>query len=179
MITSFIAGVIAGPYLLFAILGLILLAECLYCFDNYKTAIFFIYAPLLAVAYLVTGMSVVDFAAYIIGFMLVGIVVSVIQARMDISSYKKKLSERIVGKSYTTYYKWIRGIHAKENSLESVFDKTKLAGFITTYILIWPVVVIDWLMRKVIIAIVDWIVANIGGYVTRQLKAIDESFNKA
>lgn len=178
MITSFIAGVIAGPYLLFAILGLILLAECLYCFDNYKTAIFFIYAPLLAVAYLVTGMSVVDFAAYIIGFVLVGIVVSVIQARMDISSYKKKLSERISGGSYTTY-KWIRGIHIKDTTLESVFDKTKLAGFITTYIIIWPVVVIDWVLRKVIIAIVDWIVANIGGYVTRQLKAIDESFNKA
>lgn len=178
MITSFIAGVITGPYLLFAILGLILLAECLYCFDNYKTAIFFIYAPLLAVAYLVTGMSVVDFAAYIIGFVLVGIVVSVIQARMDISSYKKKLSERMSGGSYTTY-KWISGTHKKDTTLESVFDKTKLAGFITTYIIIWPVVVIDWVLRKVIIAIVDWIVANIGGYVTRQLKAIDESFNKA
>jgi hypothetical protein len=178
MITSFIAGVIAGPYLLFAILGLILLAEFLYCFDNYKSAIFFVYTTLLAIAYLVTGMSVVDFAAYIIGFVLVGIVVSVIQTRMDLSSYKKKLASQSRGSSYT-YYKWIRGIHVKDTAVESVFDKTKLAGFITTYILIWPVVVVDWVLRKVIIAIVDWIVENIGGYITRQLKAIDESINKA
>lgn len=177
MIETVILGLISGPYLLVAIVSLFLLAELLYANDNFKTAIFTIYAPIVAIGYFMSDFSAVDYLTYIFGFVGIGIVVSLVQVKLDINSYKKKLVENIAGKYKSCTYKWLIGNITP--TVVSDFSPSKLSGYITTYILIWPVIVIDWLLHKVIIAIGDWIVENIGGYVVRQLKKIDESINPA
>jgi hypothetical protein len=147
--------------------------------NNFTAGLAFLFVAGYPVYCYYPTMPLADMGLIISGYIGIGILMSIVQVMFDISDYKKRVLHETAS-SYFLEHKWLKYYKSVNlpRTITTEYRAYKLSAYISLYIIIWPLLIIDWIGHRIIQHIGAWVVENIGKMVSNYLKKLDVYFNQ-